>query len=71
MENIIKNAGLACPSCAGTIKFTFNDLLLKNKIICPYCCLQMDINIPSTKKHKLQETTIAEQQMQVAKTCIK
>ena len=68
MENKTNNAGLACPSCAGNIKFTFEDLLLKNKITCPFCRLQMDMNVPSSIKHHLQEIKIAEQQVQAAKT---
>ena len=49
------NTGLQCPNCLGIIKFSIEDLLFKNEIICPFCRLQMEMNVPTEMKKYLRE----------------
>ncbi len=68
MSNTSNNTGLQCPNCTGTIKLSFEDLLFKNKITCPFCALQMEMTVPTNMKHHLQEIMMAEKMVSKTKT---
>lgn len=60
MENNAICSGLTCLNCEGTIKFTFEDLLLKRDIICSMCYMQMDMIVPPNVEVILQEIKLAQ-----------
>lgn len=49
------NTVLQCPNCLEIIKFSIEDLLFKNEIICPSCSLKMEMNVPTEMKKHLRE----------------
>ena len=67
MPSANNNTGLQCPNCGGKIKFSFEDLLYKNRIICPFCALQMEIIVPENIKKHLKEIMEAEKKIKSSK----
>ncbi|MFT5821735.1 MAG: hypothetical protein ACI8ZM_002989 [Crocinitomix sp.] len=55
-----QETGMNCPRCDFKIKFNIQDLLIKNKIDCPGCLLQMDMAVTDQIKSHLQEIKLAQ-----------
>ncbi|QRY60515.1 primase-helicase zinc-binding domain-containing protein [Sphingobacterium siyangense] len=70
MSNTNNNTGLECPNCKGKIKFSFEDLLYKNYIICPFCALKMEMTVPESMKKHLIEIMEAEKKIKSLKNTI-
>ncbi|MBL7707104.1 MAG: hypothetical protein JNM21_16285 [Taibaiella sp.] len=54
--------GLICPTpgCGFKIKFTMQDLVTKEKVVCPSCNLTLDMTIPTEMKKHLEEIRLTE-----------
>ncbi len=59
--------GMHCPRCNFKIRFNINDLLLKNKIDCPGCHLEMEMEVPGEIKLHLQEIQLAQDMVSSAR----
>jgi C4-type Zn-finger protein len=68
MEKSTNSSGLRCPNCEKNIKLSFEDLLFKNKIECPFCLMEMDMTVPTSIKHHLQEIMMAEKNVNKTKS---
>jgi transcription elongation factor Elf1 len=63
-----KKVGLICPRCNERIMFSIADLLYRNFIICPYCQLRMEMNVPSNIKEQAEKLIKPQSQIMETET---
>lgn len=58
-----RKAGLICPRCNERIMFSIADLLNRGFIVCPYCQLRMEMNVPSNIKQQSEQLSKPQNQI--------